>query len=146
MSFGNVDPAAVKRLTLPGGWHGRGQAHEATVKVLAYTHDVESGKGPNWDKSCDRGSYAKFTFEIDSPTNGRKLKDAFCEKAANSGSKLMPWLTNLGMQFDDQGNMLLDPQSAIVGKDCAIELKDARQDKQDTEVYWDGEVKEVAGF
>lgn len=143
MSIVNIDPDAGKFPYLrQGGKYGPGMENEAEVVVSDIVPDVsEDGKGPGYDKDCERGPYILFTFKVTEADQVVYLRSYQTTKA-NTGSKALRFLESLGVPTDDAGNFDTDN---VVGKECIIEVGPPGVSKTTGNPY-SGNIKDVIGL
>lgn len=120
MSIVNIDPKSGNFPYLrQGGKYGAGMENEAEVVVSDLDPNVtEAGKGPGYDKDCERGAYIMFVFRVTEADQVVYLRD-YQSTTPNSGSKALRFLESLGVPVDDAGNFDTDN---VVGKACILEV------------------------
>jgi hypothetical protein len=141
MAIVRINPESKNRPYLKeGGLYGPGATHPADVVVFDFKAQVEPGEGPGFDRDCKDHDYAQLVFQVKSEEYGQSFARVFEPTEANSGSRLMGWLINLGVDITDDGEY---DDETVVGQKGVVEVKAPRQDKNGK--WWTGDVKDVLG-
>lgn len=142
MSIVNIDPQSGAFPYLHnGGKYGPGMENPAEVVVSDFDPNVtEAGKGPGYDRDCERGTYVMFVFKVTETDQVVYVRDYQSTKA-NTGSKALRFLESLGVPVDDAGNFDSDN---VVGKECIIEVGPSGVSANTGNPYT-GRIKDVIG-
>ena len=90
-----------------GGKYGEGQQHGGRVLWTAFTVSCRranksvddpkaKGRGPGFDRACERDDYSRFDFRVQLDEGGEVLVSEWQPLSRNSGGKTLPWLRALG--------------------------------------------------
>lgn len=150
MALFQIDPDSIKRPYLPHpGRYGSGTQLGGQVQfnnfVVSCRND-EKAKGPGLDRDCAEDDYSRFVFEVLHPDSGKVSLFSWQPHKANSGSKLLPWLRNLGFAVTTAGEFDPDQVKASLPKECLIEVGAPRKDRNDPEKWYTGDVLAVFGL
>jgi hypothetical protein len=126
-----------------GGKYGPGAEHSAEVVCREFKGQVDPGDGPGYDPQCDRNQYCKFVFAVDSVEYGQVFVRDWQPLEANSGSRALEYLVNLGVPVDDEGNF---DDEYVVGSKCVLEVGDPVESKKTPGRWFTGNVKGVYGL
>lgn len=145
MGVVNINPASQKGPYLrQGGWYGPGQSFEADVEVTAFEAQVEPGNGPGYDRDCEKSQYCQFTIKIVEPDQVVYIYHHE-PTDANTRSKALKFIAQLGIEIDEKGNFEVDDDGApIVGTKCALNVLEPRPDKNDETVFYTGRLVDLA--
>lgn len=152
MSLFQISPESVKRSYLPHpGRYGAGAQHGGNAELVNFIVSCREAqvKGPRGlvnDPDCIEDDYSRFVFEVSHPDFGKVALFDHQPHKAFSGSKLLPWLTNLGFSVTPSGEF--DPNQ-VTGKlplACILEVSGPRQNKQDSTIHYSGNVLGVFGL
>ena len=150
MALFQVDPDSVLRPYLKlGGRYGTGQPNGGVMRFINFVPSCrqdEKATGPGLDRECEDDDYSRFMFEVIHPDMGRIIASSHQPHRANSGSKLLPWLANMGYAVTDRGEFDPDAIKTSLPRDCIGEFKAPRQDKNDREVWYTGDIIGVYGL
>ena len=142
MSIVNMDPESGKFPHLEnGGKYGPGMENEAAVKVSKFVALCEAGTkdAPAYDRDCDKGDYVMFVFQVTEPHQVVYVRH-WEQTGANTGSKALQYLENLGVPTDDAGNF---DDEQVPGCDCILEVGPPSTKNGKT---YSGYVKDVIGI
>jgi len=150
MALFQIDPESVNRPYLKlGGRYGSGQPNGGRAELVNFVvscRDDDKANGPGMDRECKDDNYSRFVFNVYHPDMGKVTVMTWQPHRGNSGSKLLPWLTNLGFPVTTAGEFDPDSIKSSLPKDCVIEVKGPRQDRNDKDVYYSGDVIGVYGL
>lgn len=133
------------------GWYGKGAEHSAQVE-LTDIQKLKQGdpdlvgrnQGPFGDKDCLNDSYSVFVFQVVREGQPQvRLYSRPQPHSGYSGSRRTKWMLQLGLI--SQGTQGFSPaeirQKLPVA--CHVKVSKPRQDKNDPEKYYNGNVLDV---
>lgn len=119
------------------GEYGPGRTHEADCEIVEF--EIPALEGPGYDRNCERDQYAFFKVRVASEEFGTVMLFHHEKIGSNTGSKAQPWLSALGHcsvsgKIEDQD---------VPGTKCGVEVTDPRQDKNDQDKFWNGNIRNI---
>lgn len=143
MAIVEMHPDAQKRPFLKGGQYGPNSPNQADCVVVDY--QFPANETPGWDVRGEENVEDWAFIRIRVNQNGGPTCDIFHHEpiGADSGSKLGGWLTGIGVAVE--GATFRHDTDTVVGRKCAVEMGDPRQDKNDAERFYTGRLLQVFG-
>lgn len=141
MPIVQIDPDISKYPILDEpGLYGPGLQHHADVELARFEWPATE-RLPAFDKEGARGPYAYFGFVVTSPEKGKVFYDHWEPISANSGSKAMTIMLDLGVITSD--NLSFDSDSVAPRKVAGLEVAAPR--KGDDGRMFNGRLVRVIG-
>ena len=117
-----LDPEAEKRPYLPkAGRYGEGQPNGGKVHWIGFIASCRrasqnlaegEGKGPGFDRDCQKDDYSRFDFRAALDEGGEVFLTDWETLSRNSGGKTLPWLRALGVCHSDSN--IINPAEIVM--------------------------------
>ncbi len=142
MAYVQMSPKAHNRFYLKPGIHGPGLDIEAECEVVEYQFPAETR--PGWDQKelTKIGDFALLKVRVRTDEGIITITE-HVPITANSGSKLPQWLIALGVEVSDEG--FGHDTDDVKGRQCAVQIGEPRQDRNNPEIYYTGRIYEIFG-
>ena len=149
-----IDPESQNFPYLRGGTYGRGCDKDCKAQLTGLVLSARDERsrnpdfeGPGYDKTCERDDYTLFEFLVPYEPEGIiSLKGSnrgeWHAHSANSGSKAIPWLVNLGVQVASNGE-IDESTLPTLPMEVGLEIGDPRPDKKDPNRKFTGYVRRI---
>lgn len=133
-----LDPSSSARPFLVAGEYGPSRTFEADCEISKF--QIPAEENPRYDKEGERGPYAFFEIKVRSEDRGFVTIFHHESIKENSGSRVLPWLRDLGLATDD-GN--IPDVDAVPGTKVVVVVGDPRKDQNQEDVYYTGKLMRI---
>jgi hypothetical protein len=143
MAIVELHPDAQKRAYLRGGQYGPGMNFNADCEVTDYQFPADETPGWDTENKEDPNDWAFIRIRVNSDDFGSCTIFHHEPIAAMTGSKLGQWLAALGVPVE--GETFRHDTDQVVGRKCAVEMGDPREDKHEAGKFYTGRLLQVYG-